>query len=77
MNAGDATTHTVAEVAARFQVTTEWLQRRVWEASVPHLRINRRTVLFTDAHIREMERSFEVKPIKKPPVRRRRRRAAA
>ncbi|MGH3501286.1 MAG: hypothetical protein ACRDQA_10430 [Nocardioidaceae bacterium] len=55
--------HTVEEVAEHFGLNPEYLQRLVGERKVPHLRPHRLLARFTDEHVRQMEKTFEVKPM--------------
>lgn len=55
--------YTRDEVRAMFPGMTKfWLEQAIRTGLVPHIRLGYRVILFTDEHVDEIRRRFEVKP---------------
>lgn len=52
---------TVPEMAGRLRISRSTLMRLHANGQLPHLRVGRR-ILFTEAHLGEIMRGFEVRP---------------
>ena len=58
--------YTVAEVAALLQMTDAQVKSLVYRQQIPHLRLNRNQVRFTQANVDAIARLFEVAPAQAP-----------
>ena len=55
-------THSVADVATRYNHSRDYVLRKARDGQWPHLRVGR-SVVFTDAHLIQIDQMHEVKAI--------------